>query len=48
MITGASLLIDYLFTVSIAVSAIAEVAVFLIPEWTGSEAGIAVTALGTS
>lgn len=45
MITGASLLIDYLFTVAIAVSAIAEVAVFVLPDWVGSEAGIAVTAL---
>lgn len=45
MFTGASLLIDYLFTVSIAVSAIAEVVVFLIPSVTGAEAGIAVTAL---
>lgn len=45
MITGASLLIDYLFTVSIAVSAIAEVIIFLIPSWTGAEAMIAVAAL---
>jgi hypothetical protein len=46
MITGASLLIDYLFTVSIAVSAIAEIVVFLIPQWIGSQATLAVTALG--
>ncbi|MBC7299132.1 MAG: amino acid permease [Demequina sp.] len=45
MITGASLLIDYLFTVAIAVSAIAEIVIFLIPSWTGAEAGIAVAAL---
>ena len=46
MITGASLLIDYLFTVSIAVSAIAEVVIFLLPSWTGWEPAIAVMALG--
>ncbi len=45
MITGSSLLIDYVFTVSIAVSAIAEIAVFLVPSWEGSKAAIAVAAL---
>lgn len=45
MITGASLLTDYLFTATISVSAIAEVAVYLVPDWEGSEALIAVAAL---
>lgn len=45
MITGASLLVDYIFTVSIAVSAIAEVTVFLVPGWTSAVATIAVVAL---
>ncbi|NTV39892.1 MAG: amino acid permease, partial [Demequinaceae bacterium] len=46
MITGASLLIDYLFTVSISVAAIAESLVYLLPSWHGWESTIAVAALG--
>lgn len=46
MITGASLLIDYLFTVSISVAAIAEVATYLVPSWKGWEPLLAVAALG--
>ena len=46
LITGASLLIDYLFTVSISVAAIAEVSVFLVPGWRAWHTVIAVTALG--
>lgn len=45
LITGASLLIDYLFTVSISVAAIAEVTVFLIPAWRDWHTVIAVAAL---
>lgn len=45
LITGASLLVDYLFTVAISVAAIAEVAVYLMPSWRGLEWLIAVTAL---
>ena len=39
MITGASLLIDYLFTVSISVAAIAEGLIYLLPSWEGLGAG---------
>ncbi len=46
IITGASLLIDYLFTVSISVAAIAEVAVYLLPSWHGWQPAIAVAVLG--
>ncbi len=33
MITGASLLIDYLFTVAISVAAVAEMIAYLVPQW---------------
>ena len=46
MITGASLLIDYLFTVSISVAAIAEALIYLLPSWDGWAPVIAVIALG--
>ena len=46
MITGASLLVDYLFTVSISVAAIAEALIYLVPSWSGWAPAIAVTALG--
>jgi len=46
MITGASLLIDYLFTVSISVAAIAEALIYLLPAWHGWAPLIAVVALG--
>lgn len=46
MITGASLLIDYLFTVSISVAAMAEALIFLVPSWHGWEPVFAVAALG--
>ncbi len=45
MVTGASLLIDYLFTVTISVSAIAEVVLYLVPEWDGWEPAMAIGAL---
>lgn len=35
MVTGASLLIDYLFTVAISVAAIAQIVVYLMPSWDG-------------
>ena len=46
MVTGASLLTDYLFTVAISVSAIASVLTFLMPSWDGKATIIGVAALG--
>jgi len=45
MITGASLLVDYLFTVSISVAAIAEALIYLVPSWDGWAPAIAVATL---
>jgi len=45
MITGASLLVDYLFTVSISVAAIAEALIYLVPSWEGWASAIAVATL---
>lgn len=45
MVTGASLLTDYVFTVAISVSAIASVLTFLVPEWDGRATIIGVAAL---
>ncbi len=46
MVTGASLLTDYLFTAAISVSAIASVITFLVPSWEGKAPLIGVAALG--
>lgn len=45
MITGASLLTDYLFTVAISAAAIGEVTVYLVPDWEGKEPLIALAVL---
>ncbi len=45
MVTGASLLTDYLFTVAISVSAISSVLTFLMPSWDGKATIIGVAAL---
>lgn len=45
VITGASLLVDYIFTVAVAAAAMAEIVVFVVPEWNGWERLVAVTPL---
>src|SRR5690606_17280500 len=46
VVSGAALLVDYLFTVAVSVAAAAHLATYLFPQWDGWQAVIAVGVIG--